>query len=137
MTKELSTKTLRKLLNKVLSENNSLTSSKRKAISKIAYMYSNIEEKQLTADNDIDIKTDIAVTSLSTGPNEEDRDFRECDATLSLRKSSGLEDDAEVIAVLNEGRLSALITALMNKYSELTSINREIRMVTNTEQNGN
>lgn len=137
MTKELSTKALRKLLNKVLSENNSLTRSKRKAISKIAYMYSNIEEKQLTADNDIDIKTDIAVTSLSTGPNDEDRDFRECDATLSLRKSSGLEDDAEVIAVLNEGQLSALITALMNKYSELTSINREIRMVTNTDKNDN
>lgn len=131
MTKELSTKTLRKLLNKVLSENNSLTRSKRKAISKIAYMYSNFEEKQLTADNDIVIKTDIAVTSLSTGPNDEDRDFRECDATLSLRKSF------EVIAVLNEGQLSALITALMNKYSELTSINREIRMVTNTDKNDN
>ena len=56
MTKELSTKTLRKLLNKVLSESNSLTRSKRKAISKIAYMYSNFEEKQLTADNDIDMK---------------------------------------------------------------------------------
>lgn len=137
MTKELSTKTLRKLLNKVLSESNSLTRSKRKAISKIAYMYSNFEEKQLTADNDIDIKTEIAVTSLSTGPNEEDRDFRECDATLSLRKSFGLEYDAEVIAVLNEGQLSALITALMNKYSELTSINREIRMVTNTDKNDN
>lgn len=133
MTKELSTKTLRKLLNKVLSESNSLTRSKRKAISKIAYMYSNFEEKQLTADNDIDIKTEIVVTSLSTGPNEEDRDFRECDATLSLRKSFGLE----LIAVLNEGQLSALITALMNKYSELTSINREIRMVTNTDKNDN
>ena len=137
MTKELSTKTLRKLVNKVLSESNSLTRSKRKAISKIAYMYSNFEEKQLTADNDIDIKTEIVVTSLSTGPNGEDRDFRECDATLSLRKSFGLEDDAEVIAVLNEGQLSALITALMNKYSELTSINREIRMVTNTDKNDN
>ena len=134
MTKELSTKTLRKLLNKVLSENNDLTSSKRKKISKIAYMYSIFEEKMLTADNDIDIKTDIAVTSLSTGSNDEDRDFRECDATISLRKSFGLEDDAEVIAILNEEQLLALITALMNKYSELTTINREIRMVTNTEK---
>lgn len=130
MTKESSTKTLRKLLLKALSDKGNLTNSKRRTVARIAYFYSNIEEKKIVCDNDIDIVTDMAVTSTSDKDNPDNREIRECNVTLSLYDETTAKKGKEVIAILNEEQLFTLTQNLLNRYNELVAINKEIRAIT-------
>lgn len=130
MTKESSTKTLRKLLLKALSDKGNLTNSKRRTVARIAYFYSNTEEKKIVCDNDINIVTDMAVTSTSDKDNPDNREIRECNVTLSLYDETTAKKGKEVIAILNEKQLFTLAQNLLNRYNELVTINKEIRAIT-------